>query len=197
MKIFNLFTFFFGCLFAFHVHAAEININLDKNAMPEGDTLNLTIDYNGNSDENPDLSALQQDFQIVSNYAARQINYINGTLTQTKRWTIGLKPLKTGKITIKPITLGGLSSNYAEVEVKEVSNIAFVPDSKENSNSPYFQIEQTFSPETPYVQQQLTVWVTIYDSLGLQGSSLDISDETQKTGLLRLFPTSLSSKKML
>lgn len=52
--------------------------------MSEGDTLNLTIDYNGNSDENPDLSALQQDFQIVSNYAARQINYINGTLTQTK-----------------------------------------------------------------------------------------------------------------
>ena len=53
MKIFNLFTFFFGCLFAFHVHAAEININLDKNAMSEGDTLNLTIDYNGNSDEIP------------------------------------------------------------------------------------------------------------------------------------------------
>ena len=44
MKIFNLFTFFFGCLFAFHVYAAEININLDKNAMSEGDTLNLTID---------------------------------------------------------------------------------------------------------------------------------------------------------
>ena len=195
MKIFNLFTFFFGCLFAFHVHAAEININLDKNAMSEGDTLNLTIDYNGNSDENPDLSALQQDFQIVSNYAARQINYINGTLTQTKRWSIGLKPLKTGKITIKPITLGGLSSNYAEVEVKEVSNIAFVPDSKENSNSPYFQIEQTFSSETPYVQQQLTVWVTIYDSLGLQGSSLDISDETQKNWTITPFSNKPFIKK--
>lgn len=193
MKIFNLFTFFFGCLFAFHVYAAEININLDKSAMSEGDTLNLTIDYNGDSDENPDLSALQQDFQIVSNYAARQINYINGTLTQTKRWTIGLKPLKTGKITIKPIKLGGLSSNYAEVEVKEVSNIAFVPDSKENSNSPYFQIEQTFSPETPYVQQQLTVLITIYDSLGLQGSSLDISDETQKNWTI----TPLSNKPFI
>lgn len=191
MKIFKiLLCFIFACCLTFSAQAEEINISLDKNVITEADTVNLTISYSGNSDETPDLSALRNDFQIVSNMASKRINYVNGTFSQIKSWTIGLKPLKHGKITIKPITLGSVSSNYADIDVKEVTDVAFVPDSRENSNSPYFQIEQSISPTDPYIQQQSIVWVTLYDSLGLQDGSLSISDDTLKNWSI----TPISSK---
>lgn len=191
MKIFKiLLCCVFACGLAFSAKAEEINISLDKNVITEADIVNLIISYSGDSDENPDLSALQNDFQIVSNMASKRMNYINGNFSQTKSWTIGLKPLKQGKITIKPIKIGSVSSNYADIEVKEVTNVAFVPDSRENSNSPYFQIEQSISPTNPYIQQQSIVWVTLYDSLGLQDGSLSVSDDTLKNWSI----TPISSK---
>lgn len=181
MKIFKiLLCYIFVCGLTFSALAEEINISLDKNVITEADTVNLTISYSGNSDENPDLSSLQNDFQIVSNMASQRMNYINGNFSQIKSWTVGLKPLRQGKITIRPIKIGSVSSNYADIEIKEVTDVAFVPDSRENSNSPYFQIEQSISPTNPYVQQQNIVWVTLYDSLGLQDGSLSISDDTLK-----------------
>ncbi len=180
MKICKISIYLFLSLFAFQAQGEELNLSLDKNTMTEGDTLHLTLSYNGNSGENPDLSALQQDFQIVSNLVSKQINYINGSLNQIKNWTIGLKPLKAGKITIKPVRLGNLSSNYAEVEIKPVTDVAFVPDSKENTNSPYFQIEQQINTTSPYVGQQVNLMVTLYDSLGLSDGAFNISETAQK-----------------
>lgn len=179
MKI-SKFFYVLLCIFAFRVQAAELNIRTDKTAMTEGDSLFLTIEYKGDSNETPGLDALAKDFQIVSNSTSRQVNIINGVMNQVKKWTIELKPLRTGKITIPPLKLGDLTSNYATVDVKEVTNVAFVPDSKENSNSPYFQIEQTLDTDSLYVQQQAIILVTIYDSIGLQDGSINISEESKK-----------------
>lgn len=179
MKAFKIFLFLLiNCFFSAWVFADTVDISLDKNVISEGDTVNLTISYSGENDDNPDLTDLQKDFQIVSNFTSKQVNYINGVFSQIKKWTIGLKPLKLGKITIKPIKIGNISSNYADVEVKEITDVAYVPDREENSNSPYFQIEQTLSPSSPYINQQTIIWVTIYDSLGLHNASLLPTEET-------------------
>ena len=180
MRIFNkLFLFLFCCLFSCEVFASSANISLDKKVLTEADILTLTLSYNGTDGATPDLSGLQNDFQIVSNSTSQRINYINGVVQQTKQWSFGLRPLRTGKITINPIRIGNVRSNYEEIEVKEVSDVAFVPDSQENSNSPYFQINMDYEPKSPYLQQQTTLLVTIYDSLGLKNSALDITEETK------------------
>lgn len=186
-KIFYTFIF---CLFSFCSIAAELNISLNKKVLSEGDVLYLTIDYTGEDTAKPDLSSLQQDFKIVSNSTSKAVNIINGTITQSQKWTLGLKPLKTGKIVIKPIKLGNLISNYAEVDVKEMTNIAYVPDSRENSNSPYFEIEHSFTPENPYIQQQVNYFITLYDSIGLQNGSISFDDASLKDWVI----TPLSEK---
>ncbi len=170
------------CLYftAFPVFGAEVNISLNKKTITDGDTVQLTIEYNGDDGKKPDISSLQQDFQIVSRGSSNYVNFINGQLSQLQKWTLELSPRKTGKITIKPIKIGNVSSNYAELEVKELTNVAYVPDSEENTNSPYFQIEQSHFPKEPYVQQQMTILVTIYDSIGLQNGTMQLSEETRK-----------------
>lgn len=178
MKICNLLLAFFICFATFSSYAAEVTLSVDKKVITDGDTVRLTINYNGDSSQKPDISALQQDFQIVSRSSSSAVNFINGQISQNKQWILGLKPKKTGKITIKPISIDGISSNYAEVEVKELSDVAYVPDSKENINSPYFQIEQSVYPTSPYVQQQMIILVTVYDSIGMQNGMMNISENT-------------------
>lgn len=168
------------CFAATSVYAAELNISVDKNVLTEADTLFLTIEYTGNDDQKPDISPLNDNFRVVSNSTSSQINFINGHMSQSKKWTLGLQPLKLGKINIPPLKLGQLISNSAEVEVKEVTNISVAEDYKENSNSPYFQMEQSLDVTEPYLQQQATLLVTIYDSIGLQDGSISISEESKK-----------------
>ena len=180
MKICNFIMFFAVWLFSFQVYSAELDIELDKNIMVEGDILYLTISYNGDSKNNPDLSPLSTDFRVVSNSVSSSINIINGSFSQSKKWEVGLTPLKTGKIKIKPIKLDKLISNYAEVEVKPVSDVAFVADSQTNSNSPYFKIEQNVDNKTPYIKQQVILTVTLYDSLGLEDGALKFDEASAK-----------------
>lgn len=180
MKICKILLVLCLCFFALPTLGAEVNITVDKKVITDGDTVRLTVEYNGDDGQKPDISPLQQDFYIVSRGSSNYVNFINGQLSQLQKWTFDLKPRKVGKITIKPINVGNISSNYAEVEVKELTDVAYVPDSEENTNSPYFQIEQSHFPAEPYVQQQLTILVTVYDSIGLQNGNIHLSEASQK-----------------
>lgn len=184
MKIIRLVCFLLICFKALNAFAAEVDINVDKRVMTESDTLYLTIDYSGDDDATPDLTPLKRDFRIVSNSSSQQIRFVNGNMSQSKKWTLGLQPRKTGKINISPIRIGNIISNSESVEVKEVTDIAYVPDSRENTNSPYFQIELETDNENPYVQQQIHLFVNIYDSIGIQDGAINISEESKNNWLI-------------
>ena len=109
MKLTRCICFFVLLFFSSVALGDTLDVSLNKKIVTEGDTILLTIEYKGEKNEEPDLSSLQDDFQIVSNSKSSQINYINGVISSSKKWTIGLRPLKKGKITIKPIKLSGLS----------------------------------------------------------------------------------------
>ena len=184
MKICKIFNVILFCFLSFNALAAELNLSIDKNEMTEGDILYLTVEYTGDSNEKPDLSSLQNNFRVVSNSTSQQYNFINGNITQSKKWTFGLQPLKRGKITIAPLRIDNIISNSAEVDVKEVTNVAFVPDSRENSNAPFFQIEQNLDVEEPYLQQQVTLFVNVYDSVGFQDGGIFIDEDSKKDWII-------------
>ena len=176
-------VFFCGLLFSlmtFYAQAKELNLSVDKKMLVEGDTLVLTLTYDGDSNDQPDLSGISKDFSIISTSTSQQFSFINGAASQIKKWSFTLRPLRNGKINIAPAKLDNLYSNSAEVEVKEMTDVAYVPDSRENSNSPYFEIKQEFDIKNPYVQQQVNFFVHIYDSIGLQNGTPTISADAQK-----------------
>lgn len=179
MKLINSICFFVLLFFSSIAKGDVLDVNLNKKVITEGDTVLLTIEYKGDKNEEPDLSGLQGDFQVVSNSRSSQINYINGVISSSKKWTIGLKPLKKGKIAIKPIKLGNLTSNYEEIEVKELSDVAYVPDSKTNFNAPYFQLEQSFDKNNVYLHEQMLLNLTLYDSLGLRDGVINLSPSSK------------------
>ena len=177
MRIFRfVFTLLF-VLISFNAFCDELNISIDKDALISGEPFYLTISYDGSSNSMPDVSVLKNDFQIISNSSSRSINVINGNISQLKQWRIGLVPQKEGKIKIRPIKLDNLVSNSLEVEVKETTDTAYISDSKHNSNAPFLQIKQTVDTDKPYIQQQVTFLVTLYDSIGLRIKSITANKE--------------------
>ncbi len=185
MKTYNIFCFLVAFLFSTNLFADTLDVFVDKNVLSEADILYLTVEYNGSNSNTPDFSSVLDDFQIVQNSSSSQYSFINGNITQTKKWTLGLKAKKTGKITIKPIKMGKLTSNYVDVEVKELSNVAYIPDSKQNFNSPYFEIKQNIDTSTPYVNQQMLMSVTILDTIGLNNGNLAVVENTKKNWIIQ------------
>jgi hypothetical protein len=168
MKIYSFLLTLFFTLISFNVSCDELKIRTNKDILIGGEAFYLTISYDGSSDSNPNLDSLKNDFQIVSNSFSRSVNIVNGNISQSKNWRLGLIPLKEGKIKIKPVKLDNLISNDLDIEVKELTDTAYIKDSKYNSNAPFFQIKQTADTVSPYIQQQVTFLVTIYDSIGLK-----------------------------
>jgi hypothetical protein len=182
VKVYFLSLFFF--LMTFYVQAKELNLSVDKKVLVEGDTLTLTLEYDGDSNNQPDLSKLSKDFNIVSTSTSQQFSFVNGAVSQIKKWSFGLRPLHKGKINIPAIKLDNLYSNSVDIEVKEMTDVAYVPDSRENTNAPYFEIKQEFDVKHPYVQQQVNFFVHIYDSIGLQNGAPTISADVQKDWII-------------
>ena len=185
MKIYKIVIGLIMFFYSSFVFADELNLVVDKKVLSEGDILRLSIIYNGSENGKPDLSSLQNDFQIVSSSSSSQMQQYMGSVSQSKKWTVGLRPLKSGKIIIKPISFGGLTSNYEEVEVKELTDVAYIPDSENNFNSPFFKIEMSIDDNKVYLHQQINVLVTIYDSLGLKDGRIDLVNETKQNWIIK------------
>lgn len=184
MRKISCFVALFLVLMTFNTFAADLSIKLDKNSISMSDILYLTVTYTGEEKIAPELDSLQKDFRVVSNSTSSQINFINGVMSQSKKWTFGLVPLHTGKITIPPIRLDNLISNSVEVEVTDVSDVAYAPDRKENSNSPFFKIAQSIDTKEPYVQQQVMLYVNIYDSVGMREGGPVVDEESKKDWII-------------
>lgn len=193
MKICNFICFLLFCIISFNAFAETLTISTDKDVVVAGDVVKLSISYDGSSPETPDLSQIQNDFEIVSRSLSSSKSFYNGTVNNLIKWTYGIIPLKTGNIKFSPFKIGNTISNSIELEVKEVEDIAYVADSKTNSNSPFFQTTLDFDVKSPYVQQQVTFLLTIYDSIGLGISSISIDNEAKKNW----FITSLLDKPIV
>lgn len=184
MKIYKILFVLFFTLFSCSAFCEELTISTNKDVLISGEPFYLTISYDGKSNKDPDLESLKNDFQIVSNSTSRAINIINGNVSQLKQWRIGLQPLKEGKIKIRPIKLDNLVSNYLDIEVKETTDTAYIDDSKHNSNAPFLQIKQISDTKSPYIQQQVTFLVTLYDSIGLRINDISINKESAADWLI-------------
>ncbi len=112
---------------ALEIHAADISISasLDKNEIYIDDTVDLTIRINGSvgSLPDPNIEALNKDFEIVGTSTSTSISVINGSFQAEKDVVLQLKPLHAGTITIKDIyvEVGGTKYYINPLTLKVIS----------------------------------------------------------------------------
>lgn len=147
---------------------AGVSAQVDRNTINEGDTFTLTLTVSGSNHAQPDLSALHQDFDVLSTGQKSMIQIINGSLTSNQSWTVTLSPKHTGKLTIPPITVGNDRSNAVTVTVLP----ATASSGGSTSQADVFLDVSVKPAHQSYVQAQLLYTVRLYYAEPLRQGTL-------------------------
>ena len=109
--------------------AAEVQVSIDRNPVQVNESFQLVFSLDADPDRDPDFSALQQDFLILSNRRSSGISIINGQYQRSVKWGLKLMAKQVGEFTIPAIRFDHEFSKPFQVTV-EPSALASVPHDK-------------------------------------------------------------------
>jgi len=145
----------------FSTHSlAKLTQSIDRTDIHAGESFLLTLQVDEDTGSEPDLSLIPKAFTIVSNSQYQNMSFINGVSSVTKGWKIKLSTLKTGKITIPPITVGKQKSNAIELFIKDTSDRVDIVGQKKA-----IYLETSVDLNKVYVQQQIIFIVRLYRAI--------------------------------
>ena len=154
--------------------AAQVSARLDRNQVSLGDTVTLNIEIDGaNNASQPDLSPLQQDFDVVGTSTSSSIQIVNGVQSSSLIWGVALRPKRVGTLTVPALQVAGGRTAPLTLLVTPPAPAS----SAAREGQPVF-MEAALDSRRAYVGQQLVYTVKLFLAGGLaQGSgSLDPPD---------------------
>ncbi len=137
---------------------------LDRNTVSMGESVTLNVE--GDSNEEPDFSVLESDFRILHRSSATQMNIVNGAMARTNLWAVGLEPLREGVITIPSLAVGKQLTEPLTLTVRPMRR-----GSAANGDDVFLEVEA--DTVSPYVQQQVGYRVRLYYAVSLLEGNLD------------------------
>jgi hypothetical protein len=143
--------------------AASVHAFLDRNHVSLGDTVTLNIQSDG-SLGTPDLTSLEQDFQVLGTSNSSSMQIVNGTTARTTQLGIALKPLHAGTITIPALDIGGAKTAPLTLQVGVAP-----AGGTGKTGDPVFMETSTLS-SSPYVGEQTVYTVRLFYLPGVDGS---------------------------
>ena len=160
------------------VNAESLTAAVDNATVPLGEVFNLNLSFDGKNGGSmqPDLSVLQNDFNIYSTSSSSQISYINGHSSEQTDWDIGLMPKREGDLEIPAVSIGAYSSKPLKIKVLPAgSNVSASAKKNDNIQSDNrlaeankFSVDLAVSSQKAYVQQEINAVLTLKDKVGLQ-----------------------------
>ena len=98
--------------------AAGLDAELSASRIAEGDQVMLRLSADGSAGAGqPDLSVLEQDFEVLGTASGRQTTIINGARSDRVTWQVTLAPKHEGDLTVPAITAGPISSAPMTLQV--------------------------------------------------------------------------------
>lgn len=152
--------------------ADSLTARVDRTNLSLEQTLNLQITYDGRSNDEPDLSALEQNFEILSRAHSSSVSISNGQASSNTRWNLTLAPKMAGQLLIPPLNLEGSQSKPIAITVSEASEPVHATDKD-------LFIETSVDKSSAYVQEQVLVSYKFYYDLPvtrLEPSAIQVAD---------------------
>lgn len=154
------------------VLAQSFNATVNRNPSYEGETIVLTLELKDvDTTDTPDLQSLAKDFTIMSVSNGYRTNIINGNVSKSRQWNLVLIPNQSGEITIPSIELAGYKTQPIQLKILQEGEKINPYNPSVAKNNQTFKMTGVVDNKNPYVQQQITYDLTIYDTGGLQGSA--------------------------
>ncbi|CAA6801812.1 MAG: Unknown protein [uncultured Thiotrichaceae bacterium] len=150
------------------VMAADIFVLPDRNPVDAHQSFTLTFSMTEEPNGNPDFSALDKNFDILSTSSRTNVQVVNGVSSKEIVWRVRLYPRTTGTLVIPSIPFGSDSSPASQITVDV--NVA-TDDMPRDS----VLVELEVDTQEPYVQQQFIVTQRMLHSVELQPGGASMS----------------------
>lgn len=144
---------------------AALTAQIDRAQVALGDSLQLTISANGDSElSDVNLDALETDFDVLRRSTNSSIKIINGSRTHEKKLVVDLAPLREGNLRIPSFSAGRDATRPLRVFVGPAPNM--------NSKGSNVVFEAEVDKKTAYVQSQIILTLRIQQAIEL--SSMNV-----------------------
>ena len=158
-----------NCILLMHssyVWSAKLEATVDRTRVVEGDSLVLSLVATENNQGNPDVSVLQQDFEVLNQSHSTRMTITNGSAETSSEWQITLIPKRTGRLTIPSISVGNAVSDPILLQV--------LPANQANKIGTYkpMLLEVDTNIDKPYVQAQVIYTVRILSKVNIRQAEL-------------------------
>ncbi len=140
---------------------AAIRARTDALNITEGQTFNLEIQTDGAQSKQPDLTALQKDFEILGQSQGQSSHFDGFTRKTQQSLTLTLQPKKTGILEIPSITWGNEKTKPLQIEVQAASDTAQI------KNQSAVLIEGYPMATTTYQDAGIVYRAQIFERVGL------------------------------
>jgi len=148
-------------LICYPTFASQLSSTVDRTEISEDESLTLRVRYDGNTNGQPDFSALSQDFEILSQQQSNQIRTINGRVEAFTEWSMMITPRTTGVLQIPSFEFDGERSAAVKINVTESAPL---PAGKKD----VVFLETVVDHTTTYVQEQITVTYRFFYSVNVE-----------------------------
>ena len=138
--------------------AADVQLQLDRNRVTEGETVTLTfVTADARQSLEADFSVLEKDFEVLDRRSETQLSIVNGRQTAVVRLLLTVEPLRAGELTIPAIDFGNARTQPLVLRVDPA------PQLEQGELPPVF-IEVEVTPEQGpyYVHAQLGLIVRVF-----------------------------------
>ncbi len=149
------------------VQAAELQAVPDRSRINQEENFILELRAAGSVDGRPDLSVLEEDFELLGHSQASQIQIINGEIRRTTTWRISLLARSAGSKLIPPLCVDSDCSEPVTIEVLPVGR-----KQSTASGSSELLLEVSAEPGKLRVQSQLIYKVRLLTRLNILQASL-------------------------
>lgn len=147
---------------------AAVTASLNKDQVVLGERVQLVIVNTGKGDQQPDTSALRQDFEILGTQRGTSMQIANGHMSSQTQFTVLLAPKHSGTIHIAPIQWGGEQSAALELTVGANAN------GSSNTAESQISMSGTLDQKQPYVQSAVVLSLRLSVGVPMPQASLDL-----------------------
>jgi hypothetical protein len=156
---------------------ADVRASLDASQIAAGETVQLTLEHDGRTSGQPDVTSLQQDFDILGTSSSTMVQLVNGSFSEKTEVVLTLAPKVTGHLTIPPLVWDGEQSQPLSLDVTGPGGTGQPATAGAPAAARVF-METSASPEQPYVEGAVRLTVRLFAAETLYHADLEMPEST-------------------
>jgi BatD DUF11 like domain len=160
---------------------ASVRASLDASQIAAGDTVQLTLEHDGHTSGQPDVTSLQREFDILGSSSSTMFELINGSASLKTDVVLTLAPKVTGHLTIPPLSWDGEQSQPLTLDVTGPPGAGTGSTGSTGTGQPAAApteakvfMETSASPQQPYVEAAVQLTIHLYMAETLYHADLDL-----------------------